>query len=299
MLNVHVVFKNTLVTDSKAPHNGTCNTVWTNFCFTEGYGEHPPASEEGVQEPRKIPRRHSHMAEDQMHAHTHRTRMIRVRPRAECCEHVAETVTDSGREGKPIQEGVGGRHRECDFGFLCWGACWCQKWMRMRWRERKTERTTGRQDRSCISWRWESAVCGLLTKAPVFCPSVRGFSPGPTGLVIGLVRNSYQTELNSSHNTIKRKNTFPHSHKTGILPAHSFTAMILRLGLHPWNRDCPKIFQDTMHDWGYVETDIWSWLVKAASHMQHTPKTNISLTHFICSNVLKETVCSVLIHLKK
>lgn len=112
---------------------------WAHFFSTGGMSANPPASEEGVQVPRKIPRRHSHMAEDKIHAHTHRTRIPRTTDTGQtsCCEHVAETVTDSGREGKPIQEGVGGRHRECDFGFLCWGACWCQKWTRMQWRKKK------------------------------------------------------------------------------------------------------------------------------------------------------------------
>lgn len=93
----------------------------------------PPASEEGVQVMRKIPRRHSHMADDGIHAHTHQTCITRTtttgqtlgRVSAWVCEqissseHERETVSDSRREGKQIQEGV--RDRECEFGFLCWG----------------------------------------------------------------------------------------------------------------------------------------------------------------------------------
>ncbi|KAL1256355.1 hypothetical protein QQF64_011900 [Cirrhinus molitorella] len=99
------------------------------------------------------------MADDKIHVHTNRTRITcttdtgqtsgRCYEQITSSEHEGETVTDSGREGKPIQEGVGGLHRECEFVFLCWGHVGVKR-EREFGEEKKMDGqrpTTGRQDR--------------------------------------------------------------------------------------------------------------------------------------------------------
>lgn len=81
--------------------------------------------------------------------------LIWVRPRGGCCEqiasseHVAETVTDSGREGKPIQEGSGVDTESVISGFFVGGhvgvkserECGGEKKKRWMWTEADNRET--------------------------------------------------------------------------------------------------------------------------------------------------------------